>query len=99
MEGAPGVEHHPETIDETWGAQVHFDKYEDRSFSVDGDVQIETSGKGGADFLREMDFEGEEEIIGKWHRGIKALWGAMGNRNVNKQMENTNDSIELSTPE
>ncbi len=48
MEGAPGVEHHPETIDETWGAQVHFDKYEDRSFSVDGDVQIETSGKGSS---------------------------------------------------
>lgn len=55
-----GVDHHAEAIDETRGTQVHFDEYEDGSFSVDRDVQIEASGEGGADFLRGMDFEGEE---------------------------------------
>ncbi len=81
VERSSGVEYHPETFDETRRAQVHFGQNTDGSLAVDGHFGIEACGKDAADFLRRVDFEGEEQIVAKCHRGIKTFWVWMGNRN------------------
>lgn len=72
-ERGSAIEHDSEAFGKARGAQIHFDKDEDGSFAVDGGVGVKARGKNSADFFRGVDFEGEEEIVGKWHRGIKTF--------------------------
>ena len=65
VEWSSSIEHHAETIGEARGAQIHFDEDKDWSLAVDRGVGIKASGEGGADFVRRVNFEGEEEIVGK----------------------------------